>query len=79
MWHKANEKRILMIPHSCPHRCFAEEARLPWHRKQVSIKYAVFAVSFRGSQMDHEPNMIQTYGARVVLSEHGTARVADLA
>lgn len=72
MRYKANEKRILTIPHSSPHRCFAEEARLPWHRKQVSIKYAVFAISFRGSQMGLEPNMIQTYGARVVVSEGWT-------
>lgn len=66
---KAYEERILTIPHSCPHRCFAEEARLPWHRKQVSIQCAVFAVNFRGSRMGHEPNLIQTYGARVVVSE----------
>ena len=69
MRYKANEKRILTIPHSCPHRCFAEEARLPWHGKQVSIQCAVFAVSFRGSQIGHEPNLIQTDGARVVVSE----------
>lgn len=66
---KAYEERILTIPHSCPHRCFAEEARLPWHGKQVSIQCAVFAVDFRGSRMGHEPNLIQTYGARVVVSE----------